>query len=97
MRDSKGRFVKGSKGHLGHKHTEETKKKLSIFNKGKVAWNKGIKKTLEQKKQMSEAHHINGNKLDNRIENLACIPQDYHKHIHWEYEKQNNINRFGGN
>ena len=27
-------------------------------------------------------HHINQDKLDNRIENLACIPRDIHLKIH---------------
>jgi hypothetical protein len=38
----------------------------------------------------------NGNKLDNKIENLMCLPRDLHAKWHWQYEKENNINRFGG-
>ena len=27
-------------------------------------------------------HHINGDKFDDRIENLACVPHDYHTYLH---------------
>lgn len=33
-------------------------------------------------------HHINEDKLDNRIENLACIPSDYHTELHWYLKKR---------
>lgn len=35
MRDSKGRFIKGSNGWLGRKHTEETKLKQRLVKLGK--------------------------------------------------------------
>ena len=41
-------------------------------------------------------HHRNQNRLDNRIENLSCIPHEIHTKLHWHYEKENGINRFGG-
>lgn len=37
-------------------------------------------------------HHINGNKVDNRIENLACIPTDIHHKGHY---MQRQINKRG--
>lgn len=56
-RDSNGRFIKGHKPtpemiekdrkyHLGKKHSEETKKKISNTKKGTKAWNKGIPNIL---------------------------------------------------
>ena len=44
IRDSKGKFMKGSEGHLGYKNSLETNKKISLANKGKKAWNKGKRK-----------------------------------------------------
>lgn len=38
-------------------------------------------------------HHINGNKLDNHIENLGCIPNNYHTILHNELELITNPNR----
>ena len=35
--------MKGNKNHLGHKHTEEAKKQVSIKNKGKLAYSKNPK------------------------------------------------------
>lgn len=34
-------------------------------------------------------HHINGQKADNRIENLACISRSEHNKIHTNKEKKN--------
>jgi len=44
-RDNKGHFVKGHKFRLGHKHSEETKQKMSQSHKGK-------KKSEEQKNKL---------------------------------------------
>lgn len=32
-------------------------------------------------------HHINGNKLDNRIENLMLMPHTYHSWLHRQISK----------
>lgn len=48
-----------------HKHTEETKKQMSISHKGLNTWTKGVKFSEERKQQMSEARKgkkINRNK-----------------------------------
>lgn len=52
MRDSKGKFVKGGTGFTG-KHSEETKRKISLANKGQQSW-LGRKHTEESKKKISE-------------------------------------------
>lgn len=33
-------------------------------------------------------HHKNQNKIDNRIDNLACIPKDFHDYLHWAIRKR---------
>lgn len=49
-------------GHTGHKHSEETRKKMSKGRKGKPAWNKGLKMlvgykhTEETKQKISKSH-----------------------------------------
>lgn len=54
-RDKSGRFIKGSEGHKGFKHTKEIRIKISNefkgrhfskrteFKKGMIPWNKGLK------------------------------------------------------
>lgn len=64
-RNKKGQFVKGSKpisgfmkGHksrLGMKHSEETKKKIGMSNKGNIPWCKGKKMSESFKKSISKA------------------------------------------
>lgn len=39
-------------------------------------------------------HHINGNKLDNRIENLTCIQSDYHGKLHYSQRKKDKRGKF---
>jgi hypothetical protein len=34
-----------------------------------------------------EIHHINGNRLDNRLENLACLSKEEHDLIHGRFKK----------
>lgn len=45
----------GKKNHLGFKHSEETKLKMSEKAKKRTPWNKGIKATDGHKKKMSDA------------------------------------------
>ena len=55
MRDEKGRWIKGSQGHLGYKLSDEQRKKLSDANKGKVPWMAGKKHSDESKALISKA------------------------------------------
>lgn len=41
--------------HIGNKHSEETRKKISKSRKGIPAWNKGLKMTESYKKRQSDA------------------------------------------
>ena len=40
-----------------------------------------------------DVHHINQNKLDNRIENLVLLPHKVHIHLHWAIERNFKIKR----
>jgi len=66
MRDKSGKFLKGHRSspstefkvgsqiNLGHKHSEETKKKISLKSKGKTSPMKGKKHTLETREKMRQ-------------------------------------------
>lgn len=67
MRNEKGQFEKGFQssskpflsGHkvnLGRCHSDETKSKLRLANKGKKPWNTGKHLTEEHRKKLSESH-----------------------------------------
>jgi hypothetical protein len=46
--------MKGNKHRLGSKHTDESKRKMSLKAKGRKAYNKGIPMKESQKKKLSE-------------------------------------------
>lgn len=48
-------YTDGGEGFSGAKHTEETRKKMSLLKVGKSTWNKGIRHTEESRKKMSDA------------------------------------------
>jgi len=58
-----GKFVKGRGGMSGRKHSEKTKKKMSLaqkdnryaFKKGRIPYNKGLKMSETQKRKISES------------------------------------------
>ncbi len=54
MRERISRTLKGNKCALGHKLSQEAKDKISLANKGKAAWNKGVAMSEEQKRKVSE-------------------------------------------
>jgi len=62
----KGQFQKGhkinvgNKNHLGFKHSEEARRKISENNMGKKAWNKGMPWSEEIKKRISETNKAKG-------------------------------------
>jgi|SRR3990167_6014529 len=58
LRDSEGRFIKGSGGFTG-KHSEETKLELSIVGKGRIPWNKGTKGVMKINKTSFKKGRIN--------------------------------------
>ena len=66
MRDSQGRFVKGSGGFTG-KHTEETKKKISLKKIGKEGTWTGRKHSEETKKKISEIQKGKSRKHDKQF------------------------------
>lgn len=43
-----------AESHIGYKHTEESKSKMSKSKKGMIPWNKGIPRTEEEKRKISE-------------------------------------------
>lgn len=48
----------------------------------KVAWDSGV--LVDPKMQV---HHINGDKQDNRIQNLQVVTASEHASLHWERER----------
>ena len=65
-----GEFMKGNQYHKGHKHTEETKKKISEKNKGFVMTDKhkeSVSKANKGRKQSPE--HIK-KRIANRLKTI---------------------------
>ena len=64
-------FTKGHKINLGIPRTEETRRKLSIANKGQISWLKGGHISEETKRKIGEANKISllGKKLPQEVRN----------------------------
>ena len=103
MRDSNGRFVKGCTPH----NKGNGKGRIGPYGYRYIYVN-GKERFEHHINWMNDnglcfipkgwiVHHRNMNRLDNRPENLLLVPDELHKKWHWEYEKENGINRFGGN
>ena len=55
-------FGYGNKGHLGHKHSDESRNKMSIAAKGRTPWNKGLKGYNSGEKNCNWKGGISSNK-----------------------------------
>ena len=72
---SKGKFVEPTSGYTFIRHNKKYVKEHHYIWCNESEWGfipEGF-----------VVHHINRDKTDNRIENLACIPRDYHTKMHW--------------
>ena len=81
------RFTKGHKPHNdkgGHRHSAG----YWVLNDGSykaLAHRKIMERHLGRMLRKDEVvHHINGNPLDNRIENLQVMTQPEHVKLHWQ-------------
>jgi group I intron endonuclease len=59
------------------KHTDETKEKISVANKGNLPWNKGISHTDETKKKISES--VRKTIIPNLTSNIKICKECYNK------------------
>ena len=86
----------GNKCHLGYKHSDESKRKISEAKKGKTTWIKGKKHSLESIQKMKESHkgntnhlgckHSNEAKRKMRLKRLGKTPGNKGKHKVWNEE-----------
>ena len=63
---------------IGHKHTEESRKKISESTKGRIPWNKGLPMSDEQKKKLSEVNV--GKKASNETRLKQSLSRTGKKH-----------------
>jgi len=65
---------------IGHKHSEETKKKMSLSRKGKIPWNKGKKlhySIWNKGKKMSPLSEEQKIKLREASIKAGCMPPSW--------------------
>lgn len=72
----------GTKRHLGHKHSEETKKKIRIARSKQIVWNKGLKGV---QKMSQESRRKLSEKLKGRIFSKEHR-QNLSKQKHWNWK-----------
>jgi len=74
--------LKGNKNSLGHKHSDETKRKMSLAKKGLNTWMKGKHLSEETKRKLSLAHK--GKTFSEEHKKKLSLAQKGSKHYNWK-------------